>query len=498
MSIKFRLILSNLAMIIIPIILFFFSSLLLVIVFLGDFREMAQFLPESHQYHKTVQEDTVLFLELKEKSVQNPEELMTTTYLDSLQERLQEINTGILIRQNNEIFYATSELNSLNPSDLPPFGTETSFRNLEPVGNQTFAIKQHDFYIENGSEISLFLMRDASPWNHFVKTFFPILFGLCLLILVITNGLLTYFVSKSIIKPINSLKTAAAYIKNGYLDHPISPIRNDEIGQLTQAFEEMRLQLSESQSIQKLYEENRKELITHISHDLKTPITSIKGYVEGIRDGVADTPEKRERYIQTVYTKAVHMDHLIDELFLFSKLDLGKLPFHFEEMNLKFYLEDYIEELIFDLEKQKVQIDLQYDPKGNYSILADRDKLKRVLANIVDNSLKYMEKEQKKINLSLHSSDHQVFLEIADNGPGISAEALPYIFNQFYRAEKSRNQTTGGSGLGLAIARMIVEEHGGTIQMESTLQVGTKITIALPLHTSKEVVHHEKDPNNRR
>src|SRR5690606_34889724 len=120
-------------------------------------------------------------------------------------------------RQNNKIFYATSELNSLNPSDLPTFGTETSFRNLEPVGNQTFAIKQHDFYMENGSEISLFLMRDASPWNHFVKTFFPILFGLCLLILIVTNGLLTYFVSKSIIKPINSLKTAATYIKNGDL-----------------------------------------------------------------------------------------------------------------------------------------------------------------------------------------------------------------------------------------------------------------------------------------
>lgn len=484
MSIKLRLVLSNIAMITVPIILFFFASLLLVVLFLGDFREMAKFLPESHNYHKTVQEDSVLFLELKEKSVIDPEELLSIGYLQSLNERLKRIEAGLIIRKENEIFYSTAELEKVKASQLPRFGAETSNRNLEVVGKQTFAIKQHDFFLQDGSQISFFLMRDASPWNHFVKTFFPILFGLCLFILIITNGLLTYFVSKSIIKPINRLKTAANFIKNGDLEHSIQTTRNDEIGQLTQAFEEMRIQLNESHNTQKQYEENRKELIAHISHDLKTPITSIKGYIEGIRDGVADTPEKRAHYVKTIYTNAVNMDHLIDELFLFSKLDLGKIPFEFEEMDIKNYLMDYIEELSFDLRKQHINVQFEYDPMGCYFVLIDREKFKRVLANIINNSLKYMDKEENHLTLALISTDDKVKIIITDNGPGIPKESMPFIFNQFYRVERSRNKLTGGSGLGLSIAKMIIEEHSGTIQVESTLMVGTEMTITLPQSTS--------------
>ncbi len=483
MSIKLRLTLSNIAMIIVPIILFSITSFLLLIVFLGDIREMTNFLPESHNYHKTRQEDTILFLALKEKSVVNPDELMSQEYLQSLNDELVAIDTGLIIRKNDEIYYSTTELEKLNMKELPVFGTETSFRSLEKVGEQTFAIKQHDFFLKDGSKVSLFLMKDASPWNKFVRTFFPILFGLCLLILIATNGLLAYFVSKSIIKPINQLKTAAHFIKNGKLDYSITAIRNDEIGQLTQSFEEMRIQLKESYKIQKQYEDNRKELIAHISHDLKTPITSIKGYIEGIRDGVADTPEKRARYVQTIYTKAMDMDHLIDELFLFSKLDLGKVPFEFEKVDIKDYLTDYFEELSFDLRKQNVDVNFQFSTLGNYLVFADREKFKRVLANIINNSLKYMEKDKKQLKITLHSTDNNVEITIADNGPGIRDESIPFLFNQFYRAEQSRNKLTGGSGLGLSIAKMIIEEHNGEIKLESTLMVGTKITIILPHNT---------------
>lgn len=480
MSIKLRLTLSNIAMITVPIILFMITSFLLMIVFIGDIREMANFLPESHNYHKTKQEDTLFFLELKEKSAVNPVELMGKEYLESLNNELSKIDSGLIIRKNDEIFYRTEDLETVHTVDLPDFGTERSFRSLEEIGEQTFAMKQHDFYLQDGSGVSLFLMRDASPWNQFVRTFFPILFGLCLLILIATNGLLAYFVSKSIINPINQLKKAAHFIKNGDLEHSITAVKNDEIGQLTQAFEEMRIQLKESHEIQKQYEDNRKELIAHISHDLKTPITSIKGYIEGIRDGVADTPEKRVRYIQTIYTKAVDMDHLIDELFLFSKLDLGKIPFEFERIDIKDYLTDYFEELSFDLRKQNVDLHFQFAPQGHYHVSVDREKFKRVLANIINNSLKYMDKVKKELIITMQSSDENVEISITDNGPGIPEESIPFIFNQFYRTEQSRNKLTGGSGLGLSIAKMIIEEHNGLIKLESTLTVGTKITICLP------------------
>jgi histidine kinase len=484
LSIKLRLLLSNIAMILVPIVLFFAASLILMVVFLGDIRQIAYLLPESHNYHKTVQQDSVLFFKLKEKSVMDPNELLSKDYLDSLSYELKEVKAGLIIRENDEIHWSSANLTKIKADELPPFGETSSLRNLEQVGKQTLSIKQHDFYLQDGSHISLFLIKDASPLNKFVKTFFPILFGLCLLILVWTNGLLTYFVSKSIIHPINRLKNAAHSIKNGNLDHSITTNRRDEIGQLTEDFEEMRVQLRESFEIQKQYEENRKELIAHISHDLKTPITSIKGYIEGIRDGVADTPEKKDRYIQTIYAKAVDLDHLIDELFLFSKLDLGKVPFYFEVVDLKKYLEDYIEELDFDLKEKNVDINFHYHPKENFYVDVDREKLKRVLTNVVENSLKYMDKERKTLEISLASSVQKVVLMIADNGPGIPEESLLQIFNQFYRAEPSRNNLTGGSGLGLAIARMIVEEHQGSITVESELTVGTSITISLPQHNS--------------
>lgn len=488
MSIKLRLLFSNIALIFVPIILFMFSSGILVIVFLGDIREMAYLLPESHNYHKTVQQDSVFFFKLKEKSVKDPNELLSPEYLESLKDDLKELKAGLIIRNDSEIIYATTGLKNIKANEVPPFGEESSLRNLEHISSQTFSIKQHDFYLKDGSEISLFLMKDASPWNQFVKTFFPILFVLCLLILILTNGLLTFIMSKSIIKPIDSLKKAAQSIRNGSLDHSITAVRKDEIGQLTEIFEEMRLQLKESFEVQHQYEENRKELIAHISHDLKTPITSIKGYIEGIRDGVADTPEKRTRYIQTIYSKAVDLDHLIDELFLFSKLDLNKVPFHFEKVDMKNYLEDYVEELTFDLKKLNVDIEFRSSPTGSFLVKADSEKFKRVIGNIVDNSLKYMDKQIKKLSITLSASNEAVHIIITDNGPGIPEDSLPLIFNQFYRAEQSRNKLTGGSGLGLSIARMIVDEHQGRIRVDSKVNEGTKISIILPHYISSKVV----------
>ncbi|WP_318505879.1 HAMP domain-containing sensor histidine kinase [Bacillus sp. T3] len=488
MSIKLRLILSNLAMIIVPIILFAIAGGILSIVFLGDIKEVTYLLPESHSSDKTLQQDSLIFFELKEKSVRNPEQLQEDEYLNEVDNRLAAFHAGLIIRKDSEILYSSTNLSEIKKADLPNFGTTNLMRNLEKVGDRTFAIKQHDYYDKDGGKISIFVMKDASPWNHFVKTFFPILIGLCLVILVATNGLLTYFVSKSIIQPINRLKTAAQSIKEGNMDHSIQATKNDEIGQLTLSFEEMRIKLNEAFAIQKQYEENRKELIAHISHDLKTPITSIKGYVEGLRDGIANTPEKQERYIQTIYSKSIDLDHLIDELFLYSKLDLGKVPFEFEEIDLYHYLADFIEELSFDLEEKGVQISFQSEKGSDYRAPIDPEKLKRVLANIVANSVKYMDKDVKELQFILNSKEEQVEIMVVDNGPGIEEESLPFIFDQFYRADQSRSKLTGGSGLGLSIARMIVEEHDGTIRAESSLNIGTTITITLPTKSKKQQV----------
>ena len=331
--------------------------------------------------------------------------------------------------------------------------------------------------------LGIFLIRKLDGDS--IEIFIKIRFGFLLLIIIITNGLLTFFVSKSIIKPVGKLIEAAEQISKGNLDFHIKAMTNDELGQLAETFDRMRDKLKESAVLQLKYEENRKDLIANISHDLKTPITSIKGYVEGIRDGVANTPEKMDRYIQTIYSKAIDMDHLIDELFLFSKLDLNRIPFHFEKFDFYTYVVDFLDELRFELEGEGIAVTFQADQADSYQVMADREQLKRVVTNLIHNSLKYLDKKEKHIHVHMKAFGDKVITRIEDNGGGISEEALPNIFDRFYRADSSRNRATGGSGLGLAIVKRIVEEHGGEIWAESKLGEGTSIFFTLKKQVNK-------------
>ncbi|WP_396266095.1 sensor histidine kinase [Halobacillus salinarum] len=297
--------------------------------------------------------------------------------------------------------------------------------------------------------------------------------------LIITNGVLSYFVSKSILTPVSSLRKGAEEIRQGNLDYQIEKFRNDELGELCEAFEAMRQQLKQSTEVQLQYEENRKELIANITHDLKTPITSIKGYVEGIRDGVASSPEKMDRYTQTIFTKADEMDRLIDELFLYSKLDLKRVPFQFETIDLRSFFQDYLEDLQLELPQQNTRIYFDDNPSEDYSAVADRDNLKRVVNNIIQNSLKYMDKDEKHIEIKLEHKKEFVLTAIQDNGKGMDGNTIRQLFERFYRGDPSRNKDTGGSGLGMAIAKRIIEEHGGDIWAESELGKGTTIFFTL-------------------
>jgi signal transduction histidine kinase len=296
---------------------------------------------------------------------------------------------------------------------------------------------------------------------------------------VLTNGLLTYFVSRSIVRPLKALKRAAEQIKEGNLDYVVKSSSKDEIGELFIAFEQMRGKLKHSVDLQFQYEENRKELISNISHDLKTPVTSIKGYVEGILDGVTDTPDKLDKYIKTIYAKATDMDRLIDELFLFSKLDLHNVPFHFEKIDLVRFLQDCTEELHFDMDKKGISLILDMPMDVSLQIAGDREKLKRVVLNVLENAVKYMDQPQGLISIQLAEQEDWVLVIIKDNGHGISEDALPHIFERFYRADPSRNSNSGGSGLGLAIVKQIIEGHGGEIRAASEIGIGTSIFFTL-------------------
>ena len=293
------------------------------------------------------------------------------------------------------------------------------------------------------------------------------------IILVFTALSVGLWIYRSIAVPLVKLKKATKNIKEGNLDFVLEVEGNDEFSQLCQDFEEMRKRLKESTEEKILMDKENKELISNISHDLKTPITAVKGYVEGIMDGVADTPEKMDRYVRTIYNKTNEMDHLINELTFYSKIDTNRIPYTFSKLNVEDYFSDCAEELGLEMETRGIElVYANYVEKG-VQIIADGEQIRRVIHNIVSNAIKYMEKPRGIIQLRVKDVGDFIQVEIEDNGKGIAAKDLPYIFDRFYRTDVSRNSSKGGSGIGLSIVKKIMEDHGGKVWATRRLGIGT-------------------------
>lgn len=293
------------------------------------------------------------------------------------------------------------------------------------------------------------------------------------IILVFTALSVGLWIYRSIAVPLVKLKKATKNIKEGNLDFVLEVEGNDEFSQLCQDFEEMRKRLKESTEEKILMDKENKELISNISHDLKTPITAVKGYVEGIMDGVADTPEKMNRYVRTIYNKTNEMDHLINELTFYSKIDTNRIPYTFSKLNVEDYFSDCAEELGLEMETRGIElVYANYVEKG-VQVIADGEQIRRVIHNIVSNAIKYMEKPRGIIQLRVKDVGDFIQVEIEDNGKGIAAKDLPYIFDRFYRTDVSRNSSKGGSGIGLSIVKKIMEDHGGKVWATSRLGIGT-------------------------
>ena len=263
-------------------------------------------------------------------------------------------------------------------------------------------------------------------------------------ILVFTALSIGLWIYRSIATPLVKLKKATQNIKEGNLDFVLEVDGDDEFSELCRDFEEMRKRLKESAEEKVLMDKENKELISNISHDLKTPITAVKGYVEGIMDGVADTPEKIDRYVKTIYNKTNEMDHLINELTFYSKIDTNRIPYTFSKLNVEDYFSDCAEE-----------------------------EIRRVIHNIISNAIKYMDKPKGIIQIRIKDVGDFIQVEIEDNGKGIAAKDLPSIIDRFYRTEVSRNSSKGGSGIGLSIVKKILEDHGGKVWATSRLGIGT-------------------------
>ena len=425
--------------------------------------------------------------ELAETAESTPERLSDIQYLETVDKRLEKYSSFLVLRKDGKIYYSgqDAEINE----DVENMIVEAAKDNYI-TGDEPYHLKQLSFQFPDGSKG---IIQIFTPVEMVVKQVERVVLkvSVCsLIILLLVSAIAFTWLYQSIVQPLEKLKRAAVNIKDGNLDFNVITDTEDEIGEVCIAFEEMRIKLKDQIEVSMQYEKDNKELLSNISHDLKTPITAIKGYVEGIRDGVADTPEKMDKYIRTIYNKATDMDKLIDELFLFSKLDSNSMNYSFAKLNLKDYFEDCVDDISLDLESRGISLAYYNHVPEDTIIIADPEQLKRVINNIVGNSVKYMESGRRgHIGIFIKDEPEFVQIEIQDNGKGIAKKELPHIFERCYRTDASRNSSKGGSGLGLSIAKKIIEEHGGKIWANSVEGEGT--TMSFVLRKYKECVTYE-------
>lgn len=394
-------------------------------------------------------------------------------YLNRISGELNNRISYIIVRKGDSLYYTGNERAAERIFELlPEYGNEMPDSETGYYYNdRRKLVKQVDFQFTDGSEGSFFIVTSVNSLisrNALKKMIYAFILVLCL-----TSILLTQWIQKGIFTPINQLNTAMQNIAEGNLEYMLTTEEKGEIGELYRNYEDMRLRLKESLDEKFEHEQKNKELVSNISHDLKTPITSIKGYVEGIMDGVADTPEKMNKYIKTIYDKANDMDRLINELTTYSGIDNNRIPYTFRRINVADYFGDCVEEVGLDLESKNIQLNYEALIEPSTQIIADPEQLKRVINNIISNSVKYMNKDKGVIDIRILDELDAIRVEIEDNGMGVAAKDLPNIFERFYRTDASRNSSKGGSGIGLSIVKKIVEDHGGYIWATSKENEGT-------------------------
>ncbi len=448
----------------------------------------------SNSIQLSGEQTELLFYEFLDIINKTPEKLEDKSFLSILNDKAIEKASYIIVRKDNNLYY-TGSRKAANRifDDLPPYGHDTSVPDTGYYYNQLQKlVKQADFRFSDGSQGSIFIITPIS--SLFSRSFLIDMMVAIALILLFTACMLTQWIHKGVFRPIRNLNKAMQMIAEGNLDYSLTTDEKGEFGDLFRNYEEMRLRLKETTDEKVQSERQNRELISNISHDLKTPITAIKGYVEGLMDGVANTPEKIEKYVHTIYSKANDMDRLINELSFYSGIDSNRIPYNFHRINVHEYFRDCVEEVGFELESENIRLNYSSLVDPSVRIIADPEQLKRVINNIISNSIKYMDKPQGVINIRILDEIDSIRVEIEDNGKGIATKDLSNIFERFYRTDASRNSSKGGSGIGLSIVKKIIEDHGGYIWATSREGEGTCLHFVIRKY--REVENDEQNINN--
>ena len=319
-----------------------------------------------------------------------------------------------------------------------------------------------------------------------VAIFFTVVIGLKELIQL----LFLMRLEKRILLPMEKLKLGLDEVAQGNYSIKLEYDKPNDLELLITAFNTMTGKLYEGEKLQAEYEANRKALVANISHDLKTPITAIQGYIEALVEGTVTAGDAQHKYLKTIQQNTVYVNKLIDDLFLFAKLDMQKLDLHFERVHIGQFMQDLMEEYRFELAEQKVGFQYSTCLETDYWLHLDGKRIRQAVSNLINNAVIHGPDQALAITTRLYQQADSICLDIRDNGPGIPEDKLPFIFDRFYQINAERPKNYANTGLGLAIARELVEAHQGSIIVSSCRQEGTCFTIRLPLLQGQEEEKH--------
>ena len=300
---------------------------------------------------------------------------------------------------------------------------------------------------------------------------------ICILVLVAVSQVFTRNLAAYIMKPLEALSDGAQRIQKNDLSTDILYVGDAEFEQVCTAFNSMQGHLLEEQEKNHKYEKARTDMIAGISHDLRTPLTAIRGTIKALLDGIASTPEKQEKFLTAAYRRTGEMDSLLNQLFYVSKLETGNMPIEIKKINITEFIEKYVcgKQEILNPEEVEIQAVIQ---KRKFYVMADPEQFQRILDNLIQNSIKYSEASPLHMMITLKKNEQNVLVTVNDNGVGVPEEKLPHIFEEFYRGDESRNRKEG-NGLGLYIVKYLIKAMGGTVRAEN--RDGLSVIMELPL-----------------
>jgi signal transduction histidine kinase len=465
LNIRRRLLVSNILMIAIPVVLCVLYAVVMSLAMMGIFGNFGGRSLDDERFYQAKSS----IVALNDKG--NNEEALLRAVDD--------------IRKTNQNEHVTLAVyRDARPLGVPAPDTPLLATALEQVGTHTLILDHTAVYVQEISDYHIVLtdtnyyLGDDSSYLSYMVTMGIGMLVLIVVIITVTNRTLTRVMLRSITVPLDTLSYGVEQIRDGNLTFRLDYQRDDEFAPVCSAFNDMAARLQRLESARHRDEESRRELIAGISHDLRTPLTSIRAYLEGIEKGVASSPERQQKYLDTIRNRTADLEHIIDQLFLFSKLDLGEFPLDMRLVDIGQAIAEIVDDLADEYEGRGLACRLERNVR-NALIEVDTMWLRNAIINIFENSVAYKTAETATLVIACGERDGHVEICLTDDGPGVPEAALGRLFEVFYRADPSRNAK--GSGLGLAISARIVEHMGGQMSAQLPQSGGLAIALRFPL-----------------